>query len=74
MVNGIALKLFNYIKEAGPCTSGDAYQQVLIDEVWDAIEGYVPLPVTLTPEEQEYFDDIDNFDELGSLIEGYLTA
>jgi hypothetical protein len=74
MVNGIALKFFNYIKEAGPCESGDLYKQVLIDEVWDAIEGYVPLPVTLTPEEQEYFDDLDNFDELGDLVEGYLTA
>ena len=74
MVNGIALKFFNYIKEAGPCESGDLYRQDLIDEVWDAIGGFVPLPVTLTPEEQEYFDDLANFDELGSLIEGYLTA
>ena len=74
MVNGIALKFFNYIKEAGPCESGDLYRQVLIDEVWDAIEGYVPLPIALTPEEQEYFDELDNFDELGSLVEGYLTA
>ena len=74
MVNQIALKFFNYIKEAGPCESGDLYRQDLIDEVWDAIGGFVPLPVTLTPEEQEYFDDLANFDELGSLIEGYLTA
>ena len=74
MVNSIALKFFNYIKDAGPDGSGDLYQQVLIDEVWDAIGGFVPLPVTLTPEEQEYFDDLANFDELGSLIEGYLTA
>ena len=74
MVNQIALKFFNYIKEAGPCESGDLYRQDLIDEVWDAIGGFVPLPVTLTPEEQEYFDDLANFDELGSLIVGYLTA
>lgn len=74
MVNAIALKFFNYIKDAGPCESGDAYRQGLIDEVWDSIDGYVPLPVTLTPEEQVYFDDLANFDELEALIEGYLTA
>jgi hypothetical protein len=74
MVNSIALKFFNYIKDAGPCESGDAYQQELIDEVWDSIGGYVPFPIVLTPEEQAYFDNLDNFDELEALLEGYLMA
>ena len=74
MVNQIALKFFNYIKEAGPCESGDLYRQDLIDEVWDAIGGYVSLPIALTPEEQDYLDELDNFDELADLIEGHLAA
>ena len=74
MVNSIALKFFNYIKDAGPCESGDRYRQDLIDEVWDAIGGYISMPIPLTEEEQEYLDNLDNFDELEALIEGYLTA
>ena len=72
MVNGIALKFFDYIKAAGPCPSGDAYSQERIDEVWDSIGGFIPLPVTLTPEEQAYFDGLANFDELGETIEGLM--
>ena len=77
MVNVIAQKFFGYINEKGP-VDGDAYDQDRIDEVWDAIEGYKPSPVSLTEEEQEYLDGLVSFDEieetLGALMEADLGA
>jgi len=76
MVNGIAQKFFGYIKEGGPCESGDRYQQIRIDEIDDTIQGYIESPVSLTEEEQEYLDGLVNFDEieetLGALMEADL--
>lgn len=74
MVNGIALKFFNYIKVGGPCESGDRYQQIRIDSVWDTISGYIEIDVGLTAEEQEYLDELANFDELEAAIDALMDA
>lgn len=77
MVNVIAQKFFAYINEAGP-TNGDAYDQDRIDEVWDAIEGYKPSPVSLTEEELGWLEELGDFDEieeiLGALMDANLGA
>ena len=72
MVNGIALKFLNYIKAGGPCDSGDAYQQIRIDSVWDTISGYIEIDAGLTAEEKEYIAELDNFDELEAAITGLM--
>lgn len=71
MVNGIALKFFNWIKEAGP-TGGDAYDQERIDAVWDAVSGYIEIDAGLTAEEKEYIAELDNFDELEAAIDALM--
>lgn len=73
MVNGIALKFFNWVKEAGP-TNGDAYDQERIDAMWDTISGYIEIDVGLTAEEQEYLDELANFDELEAAIDALMDA
>ncbi len=73
MVNGIALKFFNWVKEAGP-TNGDAYDQERIDAMWDTISGYIEVDVGLTAEEQEYLDELANFDELEAAIDALMDA
>jgi hypothetical protein len=52
MVNGIAQKLLNWIKETGPTLSGDAYNQERIDEVDDFLSGHAPCPASLAPGEE----------------------
>lgn len=74
MVNGIAQKFFGYIKEGGPCESGDRYRQIRIDEVWDTVEGHIDSPVSLTEEEQEYLDGLVNFDEIDEAIQALMEA
>ena len=78
MVNGIAQKFFGYIKEGGPCESGDRYQQIRIDEVDDAIQGYTESPVSLTEEEAAWLEELGDFDEieevLGALMDANLGA
>lgn len=73
MVNGIALKFFNWVKEAGP-TNGDAYDQERIDAMWDTISGYIEIDVGLTAEEKEYLDELANFDELEAAIDALMDA
>lgn len=73
MVNVIAQKFFDYIKEGGP-TNGDAYDQDRIDEVDDAIQGYTESPVSLTEEEEEYLDGLANFDEIDEAIQALMEA
>jgi len=74
MVNGIAQKFFGYIKEGGPCESGDRYQQIRIDEIDDTIQGYIESPVSLTEEEQEYLDGLVNFDEIEETLGALMDA
>lgn len=74
MVNGIALKFFNYITAGGPCESGDRYQQIRIDSVWDTISGYIEIDAGLTAEEKEYLAELDNFDELEAAIDALMDA
>ena len=74
MVNGIALKFFNYITAGGPCDSGDRYQQIRIDSVWDTISGYIEIDAGLTAEEKEYIEELDNFDELEEALTALLDA
>jgi len=74
MVNGIAQKFFDYIKEGGPCESGDRYQQIRIDEIDDTIQGYIESPVSLTEEEQEYLDGLVNFDEIDEAIQALMDS
>jgi hypothetical protein len=74
MVNGIAQKFFGYIKEGGPCESGDRYQQIRLDEIDDTIQGYIESPVSLTEEEQEYLDGLVNFDEIDEAIQALMEA
>ena len=73
MVNVIAQKFFDYIKEAGP-TNGDAYDQDRLDEVWDAIQGYAESPVSLTEEEAAWLEELDNFDEIDDAIQALMDA
>ena len=74
MVNVIAQKFFDYIKEGGPCESGDRYQQIRIDEVDDAIQGYTESPVSLTEEEAAWLEELDNFDEIDEAIQALMEA
>lgn len=73
MVNVIAQKFFDYIKEGGP-TNGDAYDQDRIDEVDDAIQGYAESPVSLTEEEDAWLEELDNFDEIDEAIQALMDA
>ena len=73
MVNVIAQKFFDYIKEAGP-TNGDAYDQDRLDEVDDAIQGYTESPVSLTEEEAAWLEELDNFDEVDDAIQALMEA
>ena len=77
MVNVIAQKFFDYIKEAGP-TNGDAYDQDRLDEVDDAIQGYAESPVSLTEEEAAWLaawlEELDNFDEVNDAIQALREA
>ena len=54
MVNGIAQKLLNWIKETGPTLSGDAYNQERIDEVDDFLSGHSPCPASMDPSEEAF--------------------
>ena len=73
MVNVIAQKFFDYIKEAGP-TNGDAYDQDRLDE----IQGYAESPVSLTEEEAAWLaawlEELDNFDEVNDAIQALREA
>lgn len=74
MVNGIAQKFFGYIKEGGAGAGGDRYQQIRIDEVVSAFQGYTESPVSLTEEEQECLDGLDNFYEIDEAIQALMKA
>ena len=67
----IAQKLFDWIKETGPCPSGDAYSQVRIDEVYDFLGGYTALPFSFDQEEMAFIQEHGSL--VGDEVERLLT-
>lgn len=66
MKEQIAQKLFDWVKETGPGTNGDAYDQERIDEVDDFLGGHLGSPVPLTGAESAFCE------EHGTLVSGEL--
>ena len=52
MVNEIARKFFDWIKETSPTEYGDSYDEERNDEVLDFLAGHAPCPVSLSPGEE----------------------